>query len=107
MLKFNGNNLAENNNNEKNLKIINSNFNSNNSLNNNNNRNNALTPQYANNIHLTFNTLANGAILVSKVPKDNNNNNNVVNNNIINNNNNNNKNKNVDNINKSLNFKKD
>ena len=107
LLKFNGNNLAENNNNEKNLKIINSNFNSNNSLNNSNNRNNALTPQYANNIHLTFNTLANGAILVSKVPKDNNNNNNVVNNNIINNNNNNNKNKNVDNINKSLNFKKD
>ena len=109
LLKFNGNNLVENNNNEKNLKIINSNFNSNNSLNNSNNRNNALTPQYANNIHLTFNTLANGAILVSKVPKDNNNNNNVVNNNIINNNNNNNnnKNKNVDNINKSLNFKKD
>ena len=107
LLKFNGNNLAENNNNEKNLKIINSNFNSNNSLNNSNNKNNALTPQYANNIHLTFNTLANGAILVSKVPKDNNNNNNVVNNNIINNNNNNNKNKNVDNINKSLNFKKD
>ena len=106
LLKFNGNNLVENNNNEKNLKIINSNFNSNNSLNNSNNRNNALTPQYANNIHLTFNTLANGAILVSKVPKDNNNNN-VVNNNIINNNNNNNKNKNVDNINKSLNFKKD
>ncbi len=109
LLKFNGNNLVENNNNEKNLKIINSNFNSNNSLNNSNNRNNVLTPQYANNIHLTFNTLANGAILVSKVPKDNNNNN-IVNNNIINNNNNNNnnnKNKNVDNINKSLNFKKD
>ena len=107
LLKFNGNNLQENNNNEKNLKIKNSNFNSNNSINNsinnNNNRNNALTPQYANNIHLTFNTLANGAILVSKVPKDNNNNN-VINNNLINNNN---KNKNVDNINKSLNFKKD
>ena len=110
LLKFNGNSLQDSiNKNEKNLKgntiSNNSNINNNNKNNNNNNnfRNNVLTPQYANNIHLTFNTLANGSILVSKVPKENNNNT-VVNNNLISNNN---KNKNVDNINKSLNLKKE